>query len=969
MNMIKPFNALRTLTVALPGALLFAGTDISQAQEVAQAQPIERIEVTGSAIRRTDTETPSPVQVITAEELKRSGQTSISEVLRNVAANGAGSLSQSFDFAFAGGASGIALRGLFVGDTLVLIDGHRQAPYSISDDNQRNFVDVSNIPLDAVDHVEILRDGASALYGTDAIAGVVNIILKKTFNGLHVSGDYGQTQRGDGATTHLSALYGLGDLNADGRNGYVALEYRHQEPILVNNRHGLWNADDPKNWVKLGGIDITPGVVNPANGGSFAGGLQSNTGVLQNPADSTMFAYLPGCTAAKQAAGQCAFLFGGMQIQPPTENVNLTSKFTFKFAQSWESSTEFSVWQSRAEQVNPPYPYNTFASNYPSGFIGINTNGPVPVLAPGSPFVLTVPANYPGNPYGAPAPLIYTFVDVGNPQLHFASANYRVVENVQGSAWGWDLNGAVGFTYVHTDEVGKNYLNFPNLQTALNNGTYHVGQLASTNSAAAYSFIAPEEDFGASDLLNFAAVKGSRDLLQLPGGPLSMAIGLDAYHKNQNTRDAPTVTAGLQSGVTGFAIGHQNDAGAFTEFDAQILKGLEFNAAVRADHEWTDYGASGNAIKPKVGLKASPIDIVTLRGTWSEGFRLPTPAEAGVSGTLFGASGINDPALCPGSPGAFVNIPGLNYYFPSQCALTPVNIQTPTHSLAPERSDNWTAGLIFEPTKWFYTSVDYFNYKVKDQIWSPFELGGLTAFGAYVRSSPVILPAVNSVTGLNVGNKTTPTGLILYKAFPYVNAAVTEITGVDLEFRFKFDLSEYGRFSLDVNASHQFKYDVTTVLGVTYRLAGTQGPSGVSGNTGNPKDRATAALTWDKGPAEVVLNVNYIGTWSTNDPSIGQNTPCAGPPSGLSTTYSIGSPFAFGIQPNLCYVASWTDFDLYGSYKIDKHWSVHAAILNLFDRAPSIDASTYGAPGGFYSTLENAGAIGRFFSGGVTYDF
>ena len=759
----KPFNPLRALVLALAGAALLEGIGTSQAQEVAQAQPIERIEVTGSAIRRADTETPSPVQIITSEDLRRSGYTDISDVLRNVAANGAGSLSQSFNFAFAGGASGIALRGLAVGDTLVLIDGHRTAPYSISDDNQRNFVDVSNIPLDAVDHVEILRDGASALYGTDAIAGVVNIILKKTFQGLHVSGDYGQTQRGDGAISHVSGLYGLGDIATDGRNGYVALEYRHQEPILVNNRHGLWNADNPANWVKLGGIDVTPGVPNVGNGGSFAGGLQSNTGVLQNPADATQFTWLPGCSQAAQAAGKCSFLFSGMQIQPPTENINLTSKFTFKFAGDWQSSTEFSLWDSRAEQISPPYPFNTFGSNYPSGFVGIDTTGPTPVLAPGSPYVITVPANYPGNPYGAAAPLIYTYVDVGNPQFHFSSANYRFVENLQGSAWGWDLNAAAGVTFVHTDEIANNYLDFPNLQAALNNGTYHVGQLARTNSPAVYNFIAPPEYYGASDLLNFVDVKGQRELLQLWGGPLSMAIGADVYHRNQNTQDAPTVVRGLQSGVTGFAVGHQNDAGAFTEFDAQVLKQLELNAAVRADHEWTDYGAYGNAVKPKFGFKASPVDIVTIRGTWSEGYRLPTPAEAGVSGTLFGASGTNDPALCPqNSAGMPVNISAtIPYYFPSQCALTPVNVQSPTHNLAPERSDTWTLGLIFEPTKWLYTSIDYFDYRIKDQIWSPFELGGFTAFGTYVRGGAATLPAINANTGAAAGTQVTPSGLIL----------------------------------------------------------------------------------------------------------------------------------------------------------------------------------------------------------------
>jgi iron complex outermembrane receptor protein len=966
----------------LAGALAVAPAASDAQVQTAAAAPIEKIEVTGSAIRRTDTETPSPVQIITSEDLKRTGYTDVSDVLRNVAANGAGSLSQSFNFAFAGGASGIALRGLAVGDTLVLIDGHRQAPYSLSDDNQRNFVDVSNIPLDAIDHVEILRDGASSLYGSDAIAGVVNIILKKSFKGLHVSGDYGQTQRGDGGTAHISGIYGIGDMEADGHNLWVALEYRHQDSVQVNNRHGLWNADNPLNWVKLGGQNVTPGVPNQQNGGSFAGGLQSNTGVLQNPADSTQFTWLPGCNQVAQAAGKCGFLFNGLLIQPTSENINLTSKFNLKLPGDWKSATEFSVWQSRTEQVSPPFPYNVFASNYPSGFVGISTAGPTPVLAPGSPFITTVPVGYPGNPYSAPAPLIYTYGDVGNPQFHFASANYRFVEDLQGSVLGWDLNAAAGLTYVHTDETAKNYLHFPNLQTALNNCAanpasplcYHVGQASNLNTQAVYNFIAPEEFYGASDLLDFINVKGSRDLLQLWGGPLSTAVGAEVYHKNQNAQDANTVIHGLQSGVTGFAIGHQNDAGIYAEVDAQVLTHLEFDAALRADHEWTDYGAYGNAVKPHVGFKASPIDILTLRGTWSEGYRLPTAAESGVSASLFGASGINDPLLCPGGPTTPMNISSTApYYFPSQCELTPVNVQTPTKSLSPERSDNWTLGFILEPTKWLYTSVDYFDYRIKDQIWSPFELGGLLSFGQYKRGpAGILLPAVNATTGAPAGNQATPDGLILYNSFPYLNASGTRITGFDFEFRLKFDLSEFGRLVADLTATHQFKYDISS-FGTTWKLAGTQGPSGVSGDTGNPRNRAQASLTWDKGQAEVTLNVNYIGRWSTNDPSAvtgSQTSPCQGPPGGLSTTYSIGAPFAFGVEPNLCYVASWTDFDLYASYRIDKHWSIHGAIMNLFDRAPSIDASTYGGGGGgFWSTLETAGAVGRFFTGGVAYDF
>jgi outer membrane receptor protein involved in Fe transport len=126
-------------------------------------EQIQRVEVTGSRIRRTDTETPSPVQIISAKELKQSGYTSVSEVLRNVTANGQGTLSQSFSGAFAAGASGISLRGLTVGATLVLIDGQRMAPYALSDDGQRSFVDISQIPMEAIERIEVLMDGASSI--------------------------------------------------------------------------------------------------------------------------------------------------------------------------------------------------------------------------------------------------------------------------------------------------------------------------------------------------------------------------------------------------------------------------------------------------------------------------------------------------------------------------------------------------------------------------------------------------------------------------------------------------------------------------------------------------------------------------------------------------------------------------------------------------------------------------------------
>ena len=162
--------------------------------------------VTGSMIKRLDFDTPSPVQVLTSTDLQQSGYTSVSDVLRNLSANGQGTLTQTNPFSFAGGASGVALRGLTVGATLTLIDGERMVAYPLTDDGQRTFVDVSSLPLSVVERVEVLKDGASSEYGSDAIAGVVNVILKKSFTGFEVNAEGGETGRHDGATERVTCL-------------------------------------------------------------------------------------------------------------------------------------------------------------------------------------------------------------------------------------------------------------------------------------------------------------------------------------------------------------------------------------------------------------------------------------------------------------------------------------------------------------------------------------------------------------------------------------------------------------------------------------------------------------------------------------------------------------------------------------------------------------------------------------------
>src|SRR5580692_6039263 len=211
---------LRAGMAVLMGASLMGASAIAGAQTASdQAQPaLQEVVVTGSLIKRSDTETPSPVQVISEKDLKDSGYTNVSDVLRNLAANGQGTLNQGFTEAFAAGASGVALRGLTVGNTLTLIDGERMVAYPLSDDGERSFVDVTAIPFNAIASVEVLKDGASALYGADAIAGVVNVKLKPTFVGAQVTAEGGATQYNDGWTWHAAAILGTGDLASDGYN-------------------------------------------------------------------------------------------------------------------------------------------------------------------------------------------------------------------------------------------------------------------------------------------------------------------------------------------------------------------------------------------------------------------------------------------------------------------------------------------------------------------------------------------------------------------------------------------------------------------------------------------------------------------------------------------------------------------------------------------------------------------------------
>jgi iron complex outermembrane recepter protein len=935
-------------------------------------QGVQEVVITGSLIKRTDSETPSPVQVISEADLKNSGFTNVSDVLHNLASNGQGTLSQGFGQAFASGGSGIALRGLTVGNTLTLIDSERMVAYPLSDDGERSFVDVTAIPFNAIETVEVLKDGASALYGADAIAGVVNVKLKQTYTGAEFTAEYGETQYHDGVTWHGAGIIGFGDLANDGYNIYMTLDWHRQELIWGTSRSGEWTNLD---WSSFpGGQNTTPGAIG-ANGLAFE---DSATGYLLNPTTPNAAgvypnhlpaeSFLPGCTAALQAADKCTFSFPG-QIQPPTEQTNFLTKMTKALAADWKLTLTASLFDSVAQQTAP-------ASEPAFGHLLQQTgaeNGSLPLIAWGPGLNLRVvdypayslPATSPYNPYGQAATLVYAFPDVGPWVINTDTQTYRLFADLKGNAAGWDLDAAIGIMYAKMNLGFQGGLIPSAVQTALNNGTYTPGAGASQN-AQAIANMAPEVYTSPSSTLDIAEAHGVRELFQLPGGPVTVAAGVQYFHKAQNDQDPPSVTNGIQEGITNFTVGSQDDTAAFVEFGGKPVKQLELNAAVRYDH----YDTYGGQATPKFGAKFTPIDMLTIRGTWGKGFRAPSISESAVSGIAFGEGNSFDPVLCPNG---VTNVKGT---YNSLCAYPITGVEPPNPNLKAVTSTNATFGVIFEPLQQLNVSVDWYRIQLNNDIINVSEAGSLGNFISLTRGPQVVLPVCTNTTTngtpCTTANVLTPVGYPAFLDFPYINAAVTKTSGIDVDLRSRFDLGPIGRITGEFNYTYVSQYELETG-GVTYDLAGTHGPSSISGDTGNPKQRAVASLTWDNGPATVTLSANYSGAFSITDPTLGYNT-CliaikdsgvgygAAIPAGVTTLAPQWNQF--------CSVHHFTSFNLYGNYAVTDHFSVHGSVRNLFNSQPPVDLQTYGGGALYrYTTLDQDGAVGRFFLVGATYRF
>ncbi|MCR8715530.1 TonB-dependent receptor [Stenotrophomonas indicatrix] len=910
------------------GALLLAGAVASSsafAQE--QATNLDRITVTGSNIPRTNTETPSPVQVVTRQEIDRTGKTTVAEYLQTLTADGAGSIPKTFGNGFAGGGAGISLRGLGAGSTLVLLNGRRMATYGLADDGQKVFTDLSTIPLDAVERVEVLKDGASAIYGSDAIAGVVNIILRSDFQGAILRGSYGVSGDGDGDAKKATLTAGTGDLATDGWNAFFSLDVGKTDAIKISDRKNRkWiGTGDIRRWGYdaadaqfLGGAYLS---------GGTAGGTGPNGSVFDdrnvdddNPA---FLVALPGCAGLTTIPGQTdataqaqGCLWNPAQqyrdLSPEEKYVNVFGRASFAFGEGGEVYTE--IGYSKKETIFSNTPSGTSGGwGYPGGPVNASSGAGAVVLSP----------THPDNPIpGQASRLRYSAWDVGPRVTNNTNEFNRFLVGVKGN-WGeWTYDTA----YLHsgTDLTNKRtgFLRYSSVLCALGNpncagGVWRIGDNASQNTQALYDYISPTISARAKSSLDMFDFTISRSLMDLKGGPLGLAFGTE-WRKTSNSLTPQTYTD--QGDIIGLGYsaydGTQNVYAGYVELSAPVLEQLELSAALRYDK----YESGEGKATPKLGVKFTPADWIALRASYAEGFRAPNPAENG-DGGLAAFSNARDPVRCAIDPD-------------NECTARSVAIITrPNSGLKPEESKSYSVGIVLQPTSSTSLTVDAWEIKRTNEIAQGSTADAIAA-GNVLRDSNNIGGVANSGTILAVNTQ-------------YVNANSSRVRGIDTDVRQTFDLGP-GQLEMDLQWSHILKFE-RTEGDTTVDYVGTHGNCDVTNCIGTPQDKINFGTTWKQGAWSISGVVNYIDSMENKDRRGGD----------YLAFYEDGTPVEK--------ISSFTTFDLSGRWNITEAFELNASVQNVFDRIAPLDPTTYGAVN--YNPLHFSGAIGRYFTVGAKYTF
>ncbi|UAJ08736.1 TonB-dependent receptor [Polymorphobacter megasporae] len=935
---VTPMSAFAQ-TTPLAAQAATAATPDATTTAAASSADMPDIVVTGSVFRRANSETPSPVTVLTTEHLQNAGITTISDAVRSISADSSGSVPTSFTAGFGQGSSGVSLRGLSVNSTLVLIDGLRTANYPLADDGQRGFVDLNSIPQSIVDRVEVLKDGASSNYGADAIGGVVNIILKKQIVGVEATAEAGTSSRFDGGNRRIALSVGHGDLDRDGYNAYLNFEYQSDEAIYANQRGFPYNTND---LTSIGGFNNNPGangpgattsaVVRPATygtPGNILSGVADPTQPYRvlNPAGcgTGTIAHVNAPSATTAGGAYCEQNTAGQYLtdQPSQRRLGATAHITARVGSDAEAYATATYYESKVDSTNTPQ--------------SVRSANPINTQTIALPALLSNGTLNPNNPYaatGQSALLYYTFGDIpgGSTTYSHVVRGSAGIHGTFGTGWTYSADATAAHSWL--DLTQRGYLNIAALTDAINTGSYNFVN-PGLNSNAIRAALSPNVGIRATSDLDQLQGVVTKELFQLPGGAVQLGVGgafrYEAVNDPNANPDLTTINLNQYS-----AKGHHTVESAYFELNAPILTKLEVNVSGRYEH----YSEGYNNFSPKVGAKFTPFRQLAIRGTYSKGFRAPSFAE-GAQGSVIGFT-----TTAP--PQSVIDEHGNNAYV-QRYSIGFNTVSNP--NIKPEKSESFTAGAVFQPTPWLSVTADYYNIRKTGVI-----TGGPNAndaINAYYAGTPI--PAGYKVIQ-DAPDPDLPgaTRRVIEVDSPFVNAASLKTSGIDLAATANFKFNNGVRFTSQVEVTDIFKFDFSPGDGTTLHYVGTQAPYILSSGAGTPKWRGNWQNTVEAGPVTVSATVYYVDGYK----SVAEDQNGAGATTCDDALYS----------PDFCTTKSFVDVDLVGSFKVNEQFTFYANVLNVGDRKPPLNPANY-AGINYNPTWTQQGIVGRFYKIGARVKF
>ena len=953
------------------------------------------IVVTGSLFRRANTETASPVTTLTADDLAVRGITTVQQGIQTLAANNGPALTNSFSAngAFAGGASAVSLRGLTTSSTLVLFDGLRAAYYPLADDGTRNFVDLNTIPDAIVERVQVLKDGASATYGADAVAGVVNIITKKQVTGLYLTAEAGVTQRGDAGNQRLSATYGYGDLAKDGFNAYVSGHYLKSDALYNKDLGYPYNSDN-QSGICSGGICGPNNIANGVDPVIGYTGLSTATNTFAvRPYDAAnttaqgRYQLLNGCgnltpytlTDAEYAANPTAprtvcqqdITKDYSQVLPTQERWGVSGRLTKTVGESSEAYLELNYENSRSAYTGLA---SIIRGNAPAGidYSAYSTSAgatvltlPVYICARGTTAACSA-ANgtlNPNNPFAAQGQVARLIgrLPTSTESNESISQVFRAAGGLKGTFgddWNYQVNGTAMVSKLKTRADG--YVYIQHLLDVIADGSYNFVNPSAT-SQETLDYLTPTQINRSKTQLYQGEANVTKALFDLPGGPLQLAVGVAArYESLDNPSGNPDYNGATERyfRLNAFgASGHRDVESGYFEIIAPVFSMLELSGAGRYDY----YSTGQKNFSPKIGAKFTPIKEVTLRGTFSKGFRIPSFAEAGALPT----TGYVTQALA-NLPDSFVdqhlNSAGTANTYVTNYSIGQTTVGNP--DLKPEKSRNFTAGAIFQPTRNISFTVDYYNIKKTNAITS---VDFASAISNYYATGETSFNGVTIVQDeADQQDATTATGQrrIAFAQGSFINANTIKTSGLDFGANASFKLADNIKFTSQADATYLINLNTTYPDGHVEHYAGTLGNYNLTAGSGTQRWRGSWQNTLDFDVASLSATAYYTSGYNYSAEDQGNVAGDCGLVPLSNSVDADGNALPY----QKCDVKSFISVDMTGAVKVNDNFTFYVNVLNVFNAKAPIDATTYGAY--LYNpVVGEAGIIGRSFRAGVRASF